>query len=75
MILLMKYVKMMSVRSEFVVLPKLLNSKYINCIKEIYVEWHERFWVGLPDYENKIKEKCNIIKTFNELHIKYFTHT
>jgi hypothetical protein len=69
------YIKCDIEGSEFAVLPKLLNSIYIKCIKEIYIEWHERFWFGLSDYENKIKEKFNIIKKFNELNIKYFTHT
>jgi len=69
------YIKCDIEGSEFVVLPKLLKSIYIKCIKEIYIEWHERFWFGLSDYENKIKEKCNIIKKFNKLNIKYFTHT
>jgi hypothetical protein len=69
------YIKCDIEGSEFIVLPKLLNSDYIDCIKEIYVEWHERFWFGLPEYVQKVNEKYNIIKTFNERNIKYFTHT
>jgi FkbM family methyltransferase len=30
--------------SEFKVLPKLLESEYLKYIKEIHVEWHERFF-------------------------------
>lgn len=71
------YIKCDIEGSEFVVLPKLLNlnPSYIACIKEIYVEWHERFWFGLPDYVNKVNEKSNIIRQLNERNIKYFTHT
>jgi hypothetical protein len=69
------YIKCDIEGSEFVVLPKLLNSIYIKCIKQIYIEWHERFWYGLPDYDTKIKERTNIINQFNELNIQSFIHT
>jgi len=55
--------------SEFVVLPKLLNSSYVNHVKAIYIEWHERFWKGTCEYENKIEEKIDIINKFVDLNI------
>lgn len=45
--------------SEFKVLPKLLTSDYLKYIKEVYIEWHERFFI-----DNKIEYNnvCNIKK-------------
>jgi len=68
------YIKCDIEGSEFKVLPKLLSSPYINCIKQIYVEWHERFWEGNDDYDNKCNEKEHIINQFKNLNIEYFTH-
>lgn len=68
------YIKCDIEGSEFVVLPKLLSSQYIHNIKEIHIEWHERFWWGKEDYANKINEKNNIINRFNQLGISAYTH-
>jgi FkbM family methyltransferase len=69
------YIKCDIEGSEFVVLPKLINCKYINNIKNIYIEWHERFWYGTDEYQNKIKERSDIIAKFDNLNIKTFVHT
>jgi len=69
------YIKCDIEGSEFVVLPKLIKSKYINNIKNIYIEWHERFWYGTNEYQNKINERRDIIDKFNNLNIKTFIHT
>ena len=61
--------------SEFIVLPKLIKSKYINHIKNIYIEWHERFWYDTNEYQNKINERNNIISDFNNLNIATFVHS
>ena len=68
------YIKCDIEGSEFVVLPKLLNSRFINNVKNIYIEWHERFWQGTNDYQNKIKQRADIINSFNKLNIKNFIH-
>jgi len=61
--------------SEFVVLPKLLNSKYINTVKTIFIEWHERFWLGTNEYQNKVNLRREIVSKFNNLNIPNFVHT
>lgn len=69
------YIKCDIEGSEFVVLPKLINSKYVNNIKNIYIEWHERFWYNTDEYQNKINQRTEIIKKFDDLNIKTFIHT
>lgn len=69
------YIKCDIEGSEFVVLPKLLDSPYLNKIKNIYIEWHERFWYGTNDYQNKINEKVDIINKFNCQNINTFLHS
>jgi|LauGreDrversion4_2_1035121.scaffolds.fasta_scaffold16994_7 FkbM family methyltransferase len=69
------YIKCDIEGSEFVVLPRLINSKYINNVKTIYIEWHERFWYGTNEYQNKINQRRNIVATFDNLNIKTFVHT
>ena len=61
--------------SEFIVLPKLLMSKYVNNVKKIYIEWHERFWYGTDEYLNKIAQRKDIIAQFTNLNIETFVHT
>jgi FkbM family methyltransferase len=68
------YIKCDIEGSEFVVLPKLLSSNYINHVKIIYIEWHERFWYGTLEYENKVNEKNEIIANFESRGIEAFTH-
>jgi FkbM family methyltransferase len=69
------YIKCDIEGSEFVVLPKLIASKYINNVKSIYIEWHERFWSNTDEYENKINQRRDIISNFNNLNIQTFVHT
>lgn len=69
------YIKCDIEGSEFVVLPKLINSKYIHNVKTIFIEWHERFWYGTDEYQNKVKQRRDIISNFNNLNITTFVHT
>jgi FkbM family methyltransferase len=46
--------------AEFVFLTDLLRCKNLQPIKELYVEWHERFWY--PDHEPKVAEKQELIR-------------
>ena len=61
--------------SEFVVLPKLLESPYVKHVKIIFIEWHERFWFKTDEYQTKINEKRQIINQFNLLGIPNYIHT
>ena len=69
------YIKCDIEGSEFVVLPKLLNTKYVHNIKNMYIEWHERFWYGSDEFNNKLVEKNNIIESLNKFGVNTFTHT
>jgi FkbM family methyltransferase len=68
------YIKCDIEGSEFLVLPKLLDLHCVNKIKKMYIEWHERFWYGTDDYQNKISERANIINRFNMINIETFVH-
>lgn len=69
------YIKCDTEGSEFKILPKLLEMPFDNIknIKEIYVEWHERFFEN-DDYNNVCKIKNDILKKMNELNILYYEH-
>jgi hypothetical protein len=69
------YIKCDIEGSEFVVLPRIIESEYVHHIKEMYIEWHERFWYGTSDYIKKIIEKESILNRFRELNIETFVHT
>lgn len=69
------YIKCDIEGSEFVVLPRLLECPCVDSIKEIYIEWHERFWTDLPEeYHLRIQEKQNIINTLSQKNIIYHAH-
>jgi FkbM family methyltransferase len=68
------YIKCDIEGSEFIVLPKILQSKYLHNIKCLYIEWHERFWSNTNEYISKINEKNNIITKFIENNISVFEH-
>jgi FkbM family methyltransferase len=61
--------------SEFVVLPKLITSPYAKSVDAIFIEWHERFWFNTIEYQNKIKERQQIISQLNSLGIRNYIHT
>lgn len=55
------YIKCDIEGEEFNVLPRLLKSEYLNTIKYIAVEWHERFWnEDESTYKQKIIERSVI---------------
>jgi FkbM family methyltransferase len=68
------YIKCDIEGSEFYVLPQLLKTEFINKIKEIHIEWHERFWSNTDEYSNKINEKNDILIKFKNLNITTFIH-
>jgi FkbM family methyltransferase len=68
------YIKCDVEGSEFEILPKILDSPYKNLIKELHIEWHERFWYETPDYNKKVFEKKQIINTFKNLNITCYDH-
>jgi FkbM family methyltransferase len=69
------YIKCDIEGSEFIVLPKLIRSSCIHHIKELYIEWHERFWYGTDEYTSKTNQRREIIRIFDTLNIKTFVHT
>ena len=69
------YIKCDIEGSEFNILPKLLSmpSNYIKNVKEIYIEWHERFFQN-DEYHDVCKIKNYLINKFSELNIIYCEH-
>jgi FkbM family methyltransferase len=57
--------------SEFVFLDNLLKNPLIKTLREVYIEWHERFWY--PNHGQKIIEKNYLINSLNNLNIKVNT--
>ena len=70
------YIKCDIEGAEFEVLPRLLTSDKLHHIKEMYVEWHERFWktVNDNDFHVKCHEKYNIINNLRNSGIQMFEH-
>ena len=60
--------------SEFKVLPKLLKSPYLKYIKEIHVEWHERFYENTNEYDEICNLKQGILREFNNKNISCYDH-
>lgn len=69
------YIKCDTEGSEFKILPRLLSMpfEYIKNIKEIYIEWHERFFEK-EDYINVCNCKKDILNKLDELKITYYEH-
>ena len=69
------YIKIDIEGSEFKVLPRIANSDKLNHIKELHVEWHERFWNSDPiKYNQKCKIKYDMIHFFNSKTIPIIDH-
>lgn len=68
------YIKCDIEGSEFKVLNRLINSDYWKHIKEIYIEWHERFFENTPEYNEICSNKELLINFFKKNNIKYFEH-
>ena len=60
--------------TEFKVLPRLLDSEYVKYIKEIHIEWHERFYINTPEYNSMCNLKQSIINKLHDNNINYFEH-
>lgn len=60
--------------SEFKVLPKLLKSPYLKYIKEMHIEWHERFYENTSEYDQICRLKQFILKEFNDNNISCYEH-
>lgn len=71
------YIKCDIEGSEFVVLPRIIESDYAKNIVEMYIEWHERMWYHEGEYGilNKQKERQVYTSNLKKLGIKCFTHT
>lgn len=67
------YIKCDIEGSEFAVLPRIIESEYIYHIKEMYIEWHERFWYN-NGIEEKIKEKQVYLHHLKKAGIECFVH-
>ena len=68
------YIKCDVEGSEFEILPRIIESPHKNLIKELHIEWHERFWHDTQDYNKKIIDKKQIINTLNNFNINCFDH-
>tara|TARA_Y100001938_G_C8077352_1_gene426913 strand:+ start:652 stop:1290 length:639 start_codon:yes stop_codon:yes gene_type:complete len=62
--------------SEFVVLPRIIESEYVSHIKEMYIEWHERMWYheGREGIQAKVKERQLYTANLNKLGITCHVH-
>lgn len=69
------YIKCDIEGSEFVVLPRLFEANNVRRVKKLYIEWHERFWYGTPEYTQKINERAAILSRCKQLGIETFVHT
>jgi FkbM family methyltransferase len=67
------YIKCDIEGSEFVVLPRIIESDYLSNIKQMYIEWHERFWYN-NGIEEKIKEKKIYLHHLKKAGVECFIH-
>ena len=70
------YIKCDIEGSEFVVLPRIIESEYAKHIVEMHIEWHERMWYGEGEEEIISKQKERAVYTANlkKLGINCFVH-
>jgi FkbM family methyltransferase len=68
------YIKCDIEAAEFVVLPRLLTSEHIGKVKDIHIEWHERFWTDPEEHTERVSEKRDIENQLNGMNIRYFRH-
>ena len=70
------YIKCDIEGSEFVVLPRIIESEYSKHIVEMYIEWHERMWYheGEKGIIAKQKERAVYIANLKKLGITCFVH-
>lgn len=70
------YIKCDIEGSEFVVLPRIIESEYAKNIVEIHIEWHERMWYHEGEIGILAKQKERQVYTTNlrKLGIKCFVH-
>ena len=67
------YIKFDIEGSEFVLLPRILESDYLDNVKQMYIEWHERFWYN-NGIEEKIKEKQVYLHHLKKAGVECFIH-
>lgn len=70
------YIKCDIEGSEFVVLPRIIESDYSTNIVEMYIEWHERMWYheGEQGILSKQKERSVYIANLKKLGIDCYVH-
>jgi FkbM family methyltransferase len=69
------YIKCDIEGSEFRVIPRLAQSEHLASIKELHVEWHERFWINKSnEYKSKCALKNTMIQFFVNHGIKMVDH-
>lgn len=67
------YIKCDIEGSEFAVLPRIIESQHASLIKEMYIEWHERFWFP-HGHNEKIAEKKVYLNNLAKLGVKTHIH-
>jgi len=70
------YIKCDIEGSEFVVLPRIIESEYSNHIVQMHIEWHERMWYheGQEGINSKQKERSVYTSNLKKLGIECFVH-
>lgn len=70
------YIKCDIEGSEFVVLPRIIESQYSKNIVQMYIEWHERMWFheGDAGILARQKERSVYLSNLKKLGIECFTH-
>lgn len=67
------YIKCDIEGSEFVVIPRIIESEHLQNIKQMHIEWHERFWYN-NGMEEKIKEKNVYLQQLKNSGVECFIH-